>query len=127
MRPLAGGAVRTFWSVRVHDRHHVPAGGPVILASNHAGVLDGPIVCGVVRRPVHALVKQEMFRGAVGGALRRLGQIPVDRFAVDVAAVKACLAVLDRGDALAIYPEGRRGAADFATMKPGVAYLALCT
>lgn len=126
-RPLGAGLVRTAWRVRIHDAHHVPAAGPVILAANHVGFLDGPVVWAAVRRPVHALVKQEMFRGVLGRVLRGMGQIPVDRQAVDVAAVKACLAVLERGDVLAIYPEGTRGAGDFSTIKPGVAYLALCT
>ena len=127
VRPFGSRLVRTTWKVRVHDAHHVPESGPVILAANHIGFLDGPLVWAAVRRPVHALVKREMFRGVVGRALRAIGQIPVDRQAVDIAAVKACLAVLERGDVLAIYPEGTRGAGDFSTIKPGVAYLALCT
>ncbi|WP_020577023.1 lysophospholipid acyltransferase family protein [Actinopolymorpha alba] len=125
-RPLVAGLVRAAWKVRVHDLWHVPSAGPVILASNHTGILDGPLLCGVVRRPVHAVVKEEMFRG-VGGVLRNLGQIAVDRQAVDRAAVRSALAVLDRGDVLAIYPEGARCSGDFSTMRAGVAYLALCT
>jgi 1-acyl-sn-glycerol-3-phosphate acyltransferase len=126
-RPLVTGLMRAAWKIRVHDRHHIPPGGPAILASNHVGVLDGPVLCSVAHRPVHAVVKQEMFRGATGRALRRLGQIPVDRQMFDPGAVKAALAVLDHGDVLAIYPEGARGAGDFAVIKPGVAYLAMCT
>jgi 1-acyl-sn-glycerol-3-phosphate acyltransferase len=126
-RVLASGFVRAGWRVRVHSRHHVPRSGPVILASNHAGFLDGPLLCAVTTRPVHALVKDEMFRGRVGQTLRRLGQIPVERHCVDIGAVRSSLAVLDRGDVLAIYPEGTRGTGDFAKIKPGVAYFALCT
>jgi 1-acyl-sn-glycerol-3-phosphate acyltransferase len=105
----------------------VPSSGPVILASNHVAILDGPVLVAAMARPVHGLVKKEMFRGPLGGALRRLGQIPLDRAAADVGALKAALAVLDRGDVLAIYPEGKRGPGDFTVIKPGVAYLALCT
>jgi 1-acyl-sn-glycerol-3-phosphate acyltransferase len=99
----------------------------VILAANHTSVLDGPLLYAASRRPVHALVKQEMFAGALSWALRTIGQIPVNRFAVDPAAVKACLSVLHRGDVVAIYPEGHRGRGDFGQVKPGVAYLAMCT
>ncbi len=127
LRPLATALVRLAWDVRVYDRHHVPAGGPVILAANHTGFLDGPLTYAVMARPVHALIKREMFRGALGALLRKVGQIAVDRSIVDLRAVKSSLAVLDRGDALAIYPEGTRGAGDFSVIKPGVAYLGLCT
>ncbi|MEQ7125746.1 lysophospholipid acyltransferase family protein [Actinopolymorpha sp. B11F2] len=126
-RRPSSGVLKLAWSIRVHDRHHVPGDGPVILASNHLAILDGPVLAAAMARPVHALVKKEMFRGLLGKALRRLGQIPVDRGTADVGALKAALAVLDRGDVLAIYPEGKRGPGDFTVIKPGVAYLALCT
>lgn len=126
-RPLAAGLARAVWRLRVHGYEHVPRHGPVILASNHTGILDGPLLYAVVRRPVHALVKQEMFSGTLGSALRVAGQIPIDRFGYDPAAIKQCLAVLRRGDVLAIFPEGTRGAGDFARTRPGAAYLALCT
>jgi 1-acyl-sn-glycerol-3-phosphate acyltransferase len=121
------GAMGLAWRIRVHDRHHVPETGPVILASNHIAILDAPVLVAATPRPVHALGKKEMFRGLLGGALRRLGQIPLDRGTVDPGALKAALAVLDRGDVLAIFPEGERGPGDFTLIKHGVAYLALCT
>ncbi|WP_207782191.1 lysophospholipid acyltransferase family protein [Phytoactinopolyspora limicola] len=127
LRPVAVGVVRGAWRVRVHGHHNIPARGPVILASNHTNIVDGPLLYGVVRRPVHALVKQEMFAGVLGPVLRYIGQIPVDRFAPDPAAVKDCLAVLHRGGVVAIYPEGTRGTGWFEQTKPGAAYLALCT
>lgn len=127
MRPVGSAIMRTAWRIRLHHHEFVPGDGPVILASNHTGILDGPLLYSVVGRPVHALVKQEMFRGSVGRGLRWIGQIPVDRLACDPAAVKDCLAVLHRGGVVAVYPEGTRGVGDFVQVKPGAAYLALCT
>jgi 1-acyl-sn-glycerol-3-phosphate acyltransferase len=126
-RPVASIIVRSGWRIHVHGQERIPLEGPVILAANHTSVLDGPVLYGITRRPVHALVKREMFAGALGPALRAMGQISVDRFACDPAAVKACLAVLHRGQVVAVYPEGTRGRGDFATVKPGAAYLAMCT
>jgi 1-acyl-sn-glycerol-3-phosphate acyltransferase len=126
-RPIASLVVRSGFRIQLHGVHLVPEQGPVILASNHTSLLDGPLMYGMVRRTVHALVKQEMFRGVTGRLLRAIGQIPVDRFACDPAAVKNCLAVLRRGDVLAIYPEGSRGTGNFEVVKPGAAYLAMCT
>lgn len=127
LRPVGSVVMRAVWRVAVHGREHVPPSGPVILASNHTSILDGPLLYSLTGRAVHALTKQEMFSGALGPFLRWMGQIPVDRYSYDPAAVKASLAVLERGDALAIYPEGTRGDGVFETIKPGMAYLALCT
>lgn len=127
LRPLAVSLMNVAWDLRVYRRDLVPGQGPVILAANHTGILDGPVLYAVAPRPVHALVKQEMFRGFVGRGLRALGQIAVDRFRVDIAALKSCLATLERGDVLGIYPEGSRGGGDFSRIKPGVAYVALCS
>ncbi|WP_205857548.1 lysophospholipid acyltransferase family protein, partial [Phytoactinopolyspora endophytica] len=126
-RPVASAVVRTAWNIRLHGDDLVPGEGPVILAANHTSILDGPLLYGVVRRPVHALTKEEMFVGPLRWGLRMIGQIPIDRSCYDLRAIKNCLAVLDRGDVLAVYPEGTRGAGDFSVVRPGAAYLALCT
>lgn len=127
LRPVGSALVRATWRVTVRGREHVPTSGPVILASNHISLLDAPLLFALTGRAVYLLTKEELFTGALGPGLRWAGQIPVDRFSYDPAAVKASLAVLERGDVLAIYPEGTRGAGTFETIKPGVAYLALCT
>ena len=97
----------------LHGVEHVPASGPVILASNHVGVADGPLLAIYGPRPVHALTKQEMFQGRLGGFLLRSGQVPLDRFNSDPAAVKACLRVLRDGGVVGIFPEGSRGSGEF--------------
>ncbi|AYY13579.1 1-acyl-sn-glycerol-3-phosphate acyltransferase [Actinobacteria bacterium YIM 96077] len=127
LRPLLSSVLRAAWRVRVHGGDVIPRQGPAILAANHTGFLDGPLLYSVVKRPVHALVKNEMFTPPLGWALRSLGQIPVDRFACDMPAVQSCLAVLQRGGLIAIYPEGTRGSGTFEQTKPGVAYVALRT
>ena len=126
-RPSGRAALRTLWRVRNHGTHHLPERGPVILASNHVGLMDGPLLAIFCPRPVHALTKREMFDGRTGHGLRAVGQIPLARTEVDPAAVKTCLRVLDRGKVVGIYPEGARGAGDFTHLHAGVAYLALAS
>lgn len=126
----AGGLVsralfRGGFRVRVHGVDHVPATGGVLLASNHAGIVDGPLLFGVSPRPVHALVKEEMFHGIVGRALRGFGQIALRREGGDRAAITAALRVLRAGRVLAIFPEGTRGTGAVASVERGAAWLAL--
>jgi 1-acyl-sn-glycerol-3-phosphate acyltransferase len=97
----------------------------VILAPNHLGFIDGPLLFGVSPRPVHTLAKHEMFRGPVGWVLRTVGQIPVDRDQPDRTVLQAVLGVLAAGRVVAVYPEGTRGAGDFSELRPGLAWFAL--
>lgn len=125
LRPLARWLVRRRYAVRVTGAHRVPSTGPVILASNHIGVVDGPLLAVFPPRPAHVLTKVEMFRGALGTFLWHAGQVPLDRFRPDPRAVRRCLRVLRDGHAVGIFPEGRRGGGQLARFHRGAAYLAL--
>ena len=125
LRPLARWIIRRRYDVRVLGPGHVPASGPIIYASNHVGVIDGPLLAIFAPRPAHALTKIEMFSGLLGRLLWHSGQIPLDRFHADPRAVKICLRALRSGRAIGIYPEGSRGAGDLERFHRGAAYLAL--
>ena len=125
LRPVASGLVRRRWRVDVHHVDRVPATSGVILAANHVGVIDGPLLTVLSPRPVHALTKQEMFAGRLGGLLRRAGQISLDRFHPDPGAIRSCLRVIRDGGVVGIFPEGTRGDGELRRFHHGTAYLAL--
>ncbi len=127
VQPLVGAVLRTYWHVQVHDESCVPGNGPVILAVNHLGVLDGPLLAAVTARPSFALVKKEMYDGPIGWLLTRFGQIPIDRHAVDPAAIRRSVKVLRDGGVLAVFPEGARGAGEVRRARGGAVYLAMVT
>lgn len=115
---------RVVWDTQLIGADRVPRTGPVVLAANHTGVVDGPLLIGMAPRPLHILVKAEMFRGPVGALLRAAGQIPVDR-SIGRAALQAALAVLRRGGAVGIFPEGNRGRGAVDDTRGGAAWLAV--
>jgi 1-acyl-sn-glycerol-3-phosphate acyltransferase len=115
------------FDVHLHDLHLLPTTGAVILAPNHLSILDGPLLGAVSPRMVHALGKVEAFGGLQGFLLRRFGQISIDRSIVDARAVRLSIRTLRDGRVLSVYPEGSRGAGDFARVRSGVAYLAMVT
>jgi 1-acyl-sn-glycerol-3-phosphate acyltransferase len=127
LRRLSQWVFRRRWTIVVHGAEHVPARGPVVFASNHVGVIDGPLLAIFSPRPVHALTKAEMFRGFLGRFLLRSGQVPLDRFHTDIRAVRDCLAVLRGGGTIGIFPEGRRGSGELDRFHRGAAYFALAT
>lgn len=115
------------YDVRQYGEEQVERGRAFILASNHIGLLDGPLLAAFCPRPVHALTKKEMFEGHTGRLLRAVGQIPLSRSEVDPSAIKDCLKVLRDGGVVAIYPEGSRGAGEMKRVHAGAAYLAMVT
>jgi len=123
---LAGTALaRVLLRLRVEGACHVPATGPVLLAGNHSGILDGPLVYFVSPRPASLLTKSEVFVGFWARACGWLGLIPVHRGQPDRAALRAGLAHLAGGGALGVFPEGTRGTGGLEQINDGLAYLAL--
>ena len=127
LRPLARFVIRRRIRVRQHATDQIPDRGPVIFAGNHLGVADGPLLAIFAPRPVHALTKEEMFDGRLGGFLLAAGQIRLDRFQADPGGVKTCLRVLRDGLTVGIFPEGSRGAGTLERFHRGAAYFALVT
>lgn len=124
-RAVGRGLARALWSVRVEDAHHVPRRGPVLLAGNHSGFLDGPLVFLLAPRRTAALAKAEIFVGPWPRLWGWLDVVPVHRGAADRAALRAGLAVLRRGGALTVFPEGTRGSGRLESITDGVAWLAV--
>ncbi|WGL50534.1 lysophospholipid acyltransferase family protein [Nocardioides sp. BP30] len=127
MRWFGRWAVRRRYRVRLHGVEHVPSSGGVIFCSNHIGVIDGPLLAIFAPRPVHALTKDDLFRGPLGRFLLAVGQIPLFRDGADTAAIKTCVKVLREGRAVGIYPEGTRGPGEYEVFHHGAAYLAMVT
>jgi 1-acyl-sn-glycerol-3-phosphate acyltransferase len=107
---------RALWRPTVRGLEHVPATGPVILASNHLSFVDSVVIPCIVPRKVVFLAKSDYFEGTgVKGTATRMwfegiGMLPVDRddTKAAMASLDTALEVLARGEAFGIYPEGTR-------------------
>lgn len=124
-RPVSRWLIRRWYDVHVHTPEQFPATGPVVVAANHVGFADGPLLAAFAPRPVHALTKEEMFVGPLGPFLRTAGQIPLQRRGVDPRAVRASLRVLRDGGTVGVFPEGSRGAGELQRFHRGAAYLSM--
>lgn len=105
---------------------NIPLEGALIVAPNHVSYIDPPAVaCGTKRRQLRFMAKEELFKGPFGALIRSLGAFPVKRGEGDTESIRKSLAILEKGEALLVFPEGTRG--DAKTMLPinrGVAMLA---
>lgn len=115
----------SLYAATAHGGELVPRWGPVILAANHTGYLDGAVVFGLAPRPAHFLVLSSTFELGVGPLLHLTGQIPLDQGIGHRPGLTSALAVLRRGGAVGIFPEGGRGRGDLQKAEKGVAWLAL--
>lgn len=127
VRAVLGRYVHKRWDVNEVGQGNVPELGPVILASNHIGWLDGPLLITTAPRPAHAMAKSEMFEGPTGLLMRIAGQIKVQRCSTDAGALRRSVQALRANQVVVVYPEGTRGDGEFTTIKGGVGYLALVT
>src|SRR5436853_480962 len=102
-------AYKFYFGWRVYNPERVPVRGPVILASNHASILDPPLVGAGLRRSINYLARENLFRfPVVGWVLRKWNSVPVDREGGGAKGLKAILDRLLNGNAIILFPEGTR-------------------
>ncbi len=99
----------TYFRWRVCNPERVPLSGPVILASNHASILDPPLVGSALPRGINYLARESLFRfPGIGALLRSWSAVPVDRDGAGAKGLKAILNRLLAGGGIILFPEGTR-------------------
>jgi 1-acyl-sn-glycerol-3-phosphate acyltransferase len=100
---------RVWCRMSVEGRENVPAEGLFILAPTHRSILDTPIASAVTRRRMRFMGADKYWKSnAFGRLLTALGGFPVSRGTADREALKRCIAVLEGGEPLVLFPEGER-------------------
>ncbi len=99
--------LRVFFSLKIEGEEFLKYKSKVILAGNHTGFLDGPILIATFNRPVKFLVTKKVFSWPViGFFVRRANVVPVEE-GKGYKALDKALDDLKLGRALAIFPEGK--------------------
>ncbi|MDQ1248886.1 MAG: 1-acyl-sn-glycerol-3-phosphate acyltransferase [Actinomycetota bacterium] len=119
--------LRSWYRLTVLGVDNVPARGPVILAANHVGFLDVPVLAAAAPRPVRTLAPDELFVPPLDRMSAAAGQISMAHDGPQVAALRMAREVLEAGESVAIFPEAQRGDGRVARIRHEAAYLALRT
>jgi 1-acyl-sn-glycerol-3-phosphate acyltransferase len=102
-------AYRIYFRAEWFHPERVPESGPVILACNHASILDPPMVGAALHRGINYLARESLFRfPVVGWVLRKWDAVPVDRDGGGAAGLKQILERLLKGGGIILFPEGTR-------------------
>jgi 1-acyl-sn-glycerol-3-phosphate acyltransferase len=123
-----------FWvssTPRVVGLEHVPRAGAFILAATHQSVYDVPLMIRHTPRMLDFVSITEVFaKPLVGWFYGNLNAFPLERSRADPATVRIILDRLERGRAVAMFPEGRlrpgaESVVETGKIRPGVGRLAV--
>jgi 1-acyl-sn-glycerol-3-phosphate acyltransferase len=118
------------WLYRIEVRggEQIPEAGPVVVAANHESILDGFFLALATRRQLRFMAKIELYRiPVVKQILEGVGAFPVDRRKDEGRAVTRGVELLERGEAIGIFPQGTCLPYRERPFKRGAARLALAT
>jgi 1-acyl-sn-glycerol-3-phosphate acyltransferase len=127
IRWLVPIVVRLLARVEIHGYENLPRQGGFVLATNHLGLLDAPMAYyALPHLKLFVMVAEKWKDIAIFRWLARpLNLLFIDRYNLDMKAMREVLDRMSHGETLVIAPEGTRSRDEqLAEGKPGVAYLA---
>jgi len=127
MRAIVVGVSVGYTRTRVIGRHNIPCDGAFVLAPIHRSNIDTPLAAAVSSRRLRFMGKDSLWKiRVIGWILSALGAFPVTRGTADREALKRCIAVLEMGEPLVLFPEGTRQSGPIVMpLFDGAAYIAV--
>lgn len=109
LKAIVSPIYRLLFNVRVIGKENVPTEGGVLLCPNHLAAVDVISIGAVCPRQITCIAKKELFSIPVlGGLIKALGAVKIDRGGADVGAIKAAVASIEKGKTVVIFPQGHR-------------------
>lgn len=120
---------RLWCRMQIQGRENFPTDEPFIMAPTHRSIIDTPVSSGVYTRRMRFMGADKWWSNKhFGKLLTALGGFPVSRGTADREALKRCIAVLEGGEPLVMFPEGeRKSGAVVQPLFEGAAYVAMKT
>ena len=98
---------RILWRVQIHGDFPIPLGQGALIVCNHRCPLDPSFIALTTPRVIHWMVAREYCEHPAFRKLLSLCEvIPVRRGAVDMAAIRKAIDLLQRGEIVGLFPEG---------------------
>ena len=109
LKVIVSPIYRLIFNVRIKGKENIPNKGGVLLCPNHVAAID-VITIGVASpRQITCIAKKELFSvPLLGGLIKALGAVKIDRGGADVGAIKAAVSAIADGKTVVIFPQGHR-------------------
>jgi 1-acyl-sn-glycerol-3-phosphate acyltransferase len=130
IRAIVWALFKLYFRVDVRGLGNLPPSGSYILAPAHRSNLDAIVVQAMTRRQLRLMGKDSLWKAGRFWAwlFTALGGFPVARGTADRAALRAAQRMLERGEALVLFPEGtRQSGPEIQPLFDGPAFLATRT
>jgi 1-acyl-sn-glycerol-3-phosphate acyltransferase len=109
LRAIVGGFAKLYWRLTIEGRENLPTSGAYVLAPVHRSNVDTPLAALLTRRRMRFIAKDSLWKFApFGWFISTFGGFPVRRGMADRDALLRCLAVVNAGHPLVMFPEGTR-------------------
>lgn len=100
---------KVYFRLGSRGKEHIPASGGVLIAANHASFLDPPLIGSASPRRFRFLARSSLFKIPLLGLwMKHVGVIPIRRGGVDRKALRQCIDLVKKGEAVMVFPEGTR-------------------
>ncbi|NLK88132.1 MAG: 1-acyl-sn-glycerol-3-phosphate acyltransferase [Clostridiaceae bacterium] len=120
---------KLLFRVDVINPEKVPQEGPALLCANHNTLLDMFFLGFRLKRWIHWMAKEELFRNPVAAyVLKKLGAFSVKRGTGDVSSIKSAYKLLEENKLVGIFPHGTRidpSNIETVRVKPGAVMIAV--
>ena len=109
LKAIVSPIYRFLFNVRVKGKENIPTSGGVLLCANHIAAVDVISIGVVCPRQITCIAKKELFSvPLLGGLVKALGAVKIDRGGADVGAIKASVSAIESGKTVTIFPQGHR-------------------
>ncbi|MBO7196925.1 MAG: (d)CMP kinase [Clostridia bacterium] len=109
LKVIVAPIYRLLFNVHVQGKENIPSTGGVLLCPNHIAAVDVISVGVVSPRQITCIAKKELFAIPVlGGLIKALGAVKIDRGGADVGAIKTAIKAIEGGKTVVIFPQGHR-------------------